>query len=273
MYIRVHDGVNYNVQVDGDGEPVVFLHGFTGSSSSWKLIKQSLQAQYKIITIDLLGHGLTDAPSDSSRYAMENTTEDLNFICKQLELESIRLVGYSMGGRVALSFAIRYPKMVNKLILESSSPGLDLVDEREQRIKSDEQLAGYIEQKGIDWFAQYWSNITLFNSQKLLPDEIQQNINKERLKNSCLGLANSLRGLGTGRQPSYWNDLGQLSIPVTLIAGELDKKYVHIGEKMKEQFKLAQLHVVPEAGHNVHLEQPAAFLSLVTKALEQHINR
>lgn len=267
MYIAMHDGVTYHVHISGEGEPIVLLHGFTGSHTSWSDITHSLQKNYQVIAIDLLGHGLSDIPLEPARYTIEEVQRDLHYILTELNLECVRLVGYSMGGRVALSFAIRYPKHVKQLILESSSPGLEAAIEREQRIQSDEQLARQIEERGIKWFAQYWGNIPLFQTQKQLHTAILEKVNAQRLNNRTLGLANSLRGMGTGRQPSYWEHIKALHMPVTLIVGELDVKYVQIAGSMKERLSHATIFNVKHAGHNVHLEQQDSFLSILKQVL------
>ncbi|HEY7615650.1 MAG TPA: alpha/beta fold hydrolase, partial [Terriglobales bacterium] len=135
------NGVRYHAEVEGSGLPLVLLHGFTGSSESWWQIRPALSKQFMTVTVDLLGHGLTEAPEDSQRYTMAFAAQDLAAIFSELQLSYTHLLGYSMGGRLALYLALHHPTLVKTLILESASPGLATEAERADRIQSDERLA------------------------------------------------------------------------------------------------------------------------------------
>src|SRR5690606_27690055 len=135
------------------------------------------------------------------------------------------LAGYSMGGRTALAYAAVHPERLQALILESASPGLKTAAEQVERQQRDSELALKILANGIQSFVDKWENIPLFDSQKKLPTEIRDEIKQERLSQQPQGLANSLIGMGTGSQPSYWNHLKDIHIPVLLITGSLDLKF------------------------------------------------
>jgi len=258
-------GVNYHLQVwnEHSTETIVLLHGFTGSVSTWNKVVSTLPTSLKVIAIDLIGHGKTDAPQDSKRYSMEEQIQDLKDIFEQLALSSFTLVGYSMGGRVALSYVCTNPKSVKTLILESASPGLKTETERIARRNADEALAEKIESNGIESFVNSWENISLFESQKRLPTSIQLEIRDERLSQRELGLANSLRGMGTGAQKSYWDDLQRLSIPVYLVTGELDQKFNLIAQEMKTLLQIANHYHVNGVGHAIHVENPEQFATII----------
>lgn len=262
-------GIQVNVEIwNEDAEEVlVLLHGFTGTTNTWNKVIEYLPNTIKIVAIDLIGHGKTEAPKDSSRYSMIEQVKDLEEIFNQLGLHYFNLLGYSMGGRVALSYAVRFPKRIKQLILESSSPGLHTEEEQLARRQADELLADEIEEKGIQWFVDKWENIPLFASQKTLPEQIQQAIREERLSQSEAGLANSLRGMGTGAQPSLWRKLIRLSFPVILITGELDPKFVQIAEQMLEQLQNAKHINVPNVGHSIHVENPEQFATIIKEVL------
>jgi 2-succinyl-6-hydroxy-2,4-cyclohexadiene-1-carboxylate synthase len=147
--------------------------------------------------------------------------------------------------------------------LESSSPGLASPSERATRRARDNALANRIEQEGVAPFVDHWENISLFASHTRLETAVRANLRQQRLQNNAHGLANSLRGMGTGQQPSLWGDLSQLTVPTLLIAGELDSKYAAINQQMAAQFPYARLTIVADAGHTVHLEKPATFAALV----------
>jgi len=255
--------VAYYYEEAGSGPPLVLLHGFTGSTRNWAPHLPHLATCYRTIGIDLLGHGRTTAPTIPERYGIAASAADLAALLAQIAPEPAYLLGYSMGGRLALYFALAYPQRVRMLILESASPGLADPEARRERVASDMALAQRIEAEGIGAFVRYWENIPLFTSQQRLPVHVREELRQQRLHNRPHGLSNSLRGMGTGEQPSLWEQLDQLTMPVQLIVGELDEKFVDINLRMAAQIPKAELVVVPEAGHTVNFEQPEHFRAIV----------
>src|SRR5690625_2042471 len=179
------NGTTYHYEVYGEGAPLVLLHGFTGSRATWSPFIEKFQGFVQLILIDLPGHGETEIKQP---FSMKQCCDDLKEMFTQLQLTSIHLLGYSMGGRIALSFAMYYPEIIRSLLLESASPGLEIKDERAERIKRDEKLANRIESEGLEAFVDFWQEIPLFHSQKRLPIEKQQAIRKERLTQTEEGL-------------------------------------------------------------------------------------
>jgi len=253
-------GSKYWYEVHGAGEPLVLLHGFTGSSQTWKPFIADWQKDLRVITVDLPGHGKTDAPHVMN---MEEACWDLHQLFSHLALDSFHLLGYSMGGRTALSYAMLYPGKIKSLILESASPGLDAEKEREERKEKDESLAVRIEKEGIESFVDFWENIPLFETQKRLPAEKKAVIRKERRTQSKTGLAKSLRTMGTGNQPSWWESLQDAGLSVYLLAGVLDKKFTDINKRMHERMPNSNLKIIADAGHAIHVEQPDIFGKMV----------
>lgn len=255
---------SYHVEVYGKGEPVVLLHGFTGSTQTWDQILPLLQNNCQCILVDIIGHGKTDAPTYSYLYEMESVGNDIISILDKLLISKTALVGYSMGGRLALSIAVNHPDRISKLVLESSSPGLRSEEERSARKKSDEELAFKIEKYGLDWFIDYWESIPLFQSQKSLALETQTLIRKQRGHNNVIGLANSLRGMGTGSQPSYWDNLLTLFVPVLLICGEIDEKFCFLAVEMEKRLPKSRVEKIKAVGHAIHVEEPKFFGKIVS---------
>ncbi len=256
-----------HVEMRGSGTPFVFLHGFTGSSQNWASQLEFFSQQFLTIAPDLPGHGKTDFPADLSFYSIEHTAENIVTLLKHLTQEAAHLLGYSMGGRLALYLALTYPQVFRSLILESASPGLESPQARLERRLSDEQLALRIEQNGIQDFVDYWEQLPLFDSQKNLPEQVRQTLKNQRLNNHPVGLANSLRGMGTGVQPSLWGKLQQLHLPTLLLTGELDSKFTQIARQMQVRLPHAQHKIIPSAGHTIHLEQPELFNRTVMEFL------
>ena len=245
------------------GHPVL-LHGFTGSSSSWGQLVDGLSgAGQPPVLVDLPGHGRNAGVSDSAHFTIDAMLDVIAGAGDWPEA----LVGYSMGGRLALHFALAYPRRVTKLVLESASPGLTDEAERATRRDRDEALASSIERDGIEAFVDEWERMPLFETQGRLSEETLHAQRLRRLRNDPASLAAALRGLGTAALPGLWDRLGELDMPVLLVVGALDEKFVEIGYRMEERLPHADLVVVPDSGHAVHLERPAAWLGAVTDFL------
>ncbi len=262
------NGISLNVEEMGNGAPLLLLHGFTGSSRSWDQHLRAFAAVRRTIAVDFIGHGRSDAPEDWRRYSMERCVEDLQALLDRLAVADFDLLGYSMGGRVALQLAAAVPDRIRRLIVESGSPGLADAPERELRIRADDALAEGIDGDGLTAFVNLWERVPLFASQARLPAEVRARVRAQRLESDPRGLANSLRGTGTGRQTSLWGRLPSLWMPVLLLAGELDEKYCDLAQQMAALLPNATVRIIHEAGHTTHLEQPAAFQETVLTFLE-----
>lgn len=263
------EGVNYHMEIwnEDKDRTLIFLHGFTGSSKTWRNMIPYF-ADYKLVLIDLIGHGETDSPADPERFSMEFQLHDLEEIFERLGLRDFALSGYSMGGRVALAYACTYPERLRALILESASPGLKEEQQRADRRDSDKLLAEGILSGGIASFVDSWEKVPLFKTQEILPAAVKAAVRTERLAQNPLGLANSLLGMGTGSQASYWEKISQLELPVLLVTGKLDAKFTAIAEKMVSLMPSA-VHGEIAAGHALHVEKPAEFATIVGEYLKK----
>jgi len=262
------DGLSYHVEVAGDGPPLLLLHGFTGCAAVWRPFLPAWARRRRIVAVDLPGHGRTDAPRDPARCRTERVADDLCRLMDRLSIGKAAVLGYSMGGRLALSLAMLAPERVSALIVESGSPGLADAGERLARARQDEELAARIERDGVEAFVDDWENLPLFSTVRRMPERVRHELRRMRLANRPDGLAASLRGMGTGVQPSWWDRLPSLAVPVQLIVGELDGKFRRIAERMQALLPDARLAVVPDAGHLVHVEKPEIFATIVMHFLQ-----
>jgi 2-succinyl-6-hydroxy-2,4-cyclohexadiene-1-carboxylate synthase len=234
---------------------------------NWRDHMEFLAGHFRVIAVDLPGHGRTDAHVAADRYTMERVSADLAVLMQKLKAIPAHWLGYSMGGRLALYIALNSPYLVYSLILESASPGLkDAADRRERRAR-DEALAAYVEAEGVPAFVAAWENLPLFSSQEGLSIDARLALHEQRLANSTRGLAGSLRGMGTGAQPSLWDQLEIVDQRVLLLAGSLDEKFVGINRQMASAIPGALLQIVEDAGHAIHLEQPERFCEIVLNFL------
>jgi len=234
----------------------VLLHGFTQTGASWDPVVRALRERYRAVAPDLRGHG---SAGDVRPVDIAGVLRDLEALLPEA---AAVLAGYSMGGRIALHYALARPARVRRLVLVGASPGLQDEAERCVRREADAVLADRIEAIGIEAFAREWGSQTLFAGQAPVVVAASR---ADRLRNSAAGLAAALRGLGTGTLAPLWGRLEELDVPVTLVVGERDVKFRAIAARMAAGFPDARVVVVPGAGHAAQLERPEA----VARAIAQ----
>jgi 2-succinyl-6-hydroxy-2,4-cyclohexadiene-1-carboxylate synthase len=251
--------------VAGDGPPVTLLHGFTQSGRSWRELISRMPAGWRWIVPDLRGHGETVTRRDAP-CSMEACASDLVAIWEELDLGRTHLVGYSMGGRLALHVAARRPERLLSLLTIGAHAGLDEVA-REGRRRGDEALAERIEREGIEAFVDYWGSLPLFAGLARRGAGYVAQVRAERLRNHVAGLACSLRGMGAGVMEPVWEELGRVRVPCTFVAGQLDHGYVASARRLAAAVPHGRAEVVLRAGHAVHQERPDAFARLLASHL------
>lgn len=240
---------------------ILFLHGFMGNSYEFNQATSLLINDFHCLKIDLPGHGKTQVLNDDC-YTMAKTAEGLINLLDELKIKQCFLVGYSMGGRLALYLTLHFPQYFYKVILESASPGLSTEEERLERVKRDEQIARKLERSFVkDDFKEFlnnWYSQPIFGNIKNHPQF--KSMIENRLQNNPIELAKSLRLMGTGVQPSLWEKLAENKVPLLLLMGEKDKKFVDINTKMAQVDRLCELKIIENASHNIHLENTPVFV-------------
>ncbi len=237
---------------------IIFLHGFLGSGSDWMPIARELQENYCCVMIDLPGHGeaLFHQTVNPDGF-FEQTVDALAELVRTIASPPCFLVGYSMGGRIALALLLRHPDLFAKAVIVSASPGLRTEKERIQRRESDEGVARKIE-INFEGFIKFWYEQPLFSTLKSHP--LFKVIESERKINDPHNLATSLRVLGTGRQPSFWELLKENRVPTSFFAGEKDERYVEIGRQMVKLCTCSVLELFALCGHTLQIENRELFL-------------
>ena len=218
---------------------LILLHGFTATGRSWDPVRRLLDRERYP---DVLA---PDLRADDLPTQVERLRQDAPYV----------LAGYSMGGRIALHLALAQPSLVQRLVLVSTTAGIEDDDERAARAIADDALALEIEQDGVEAFAERWAAGPLFAGQ---PPAVAAAARADRLRHSAPELAATLRSLSTGRMPPVWHRLGDLTMPATVIVGECDAKFRALGERLAAALPQGELVVVEDAGHAVHLEAPEA---------------
>jgi 2-succinyl-6-hydroxy-2,4-cyclohexadiene-1-carboxylate synthase len=250
--------------------PILLLHGFTGSADSWDLeLLSSLAQGRRVLVVDLPGHGADAEIPDPARCGVESVVEGLCAVLDEWGIRAADWVGYSMGGRIALAAAVLRPERVRRLVLESASPGIEDETDRARRRCGDEELARAIEDRGIEWFVDYWMGLPLFATQGSLPLTVLRHARALRRRGRAEALAAAMKGLGAGVQPSYWSALHGVQVPTLLLTGELDHKYEEIGVRMAVNLLHCERRSIRGVGHAPHFEAPGAWVNAVREFLDR----
>lgn len=245
----------------GRGPAVVLVHGFTQTARSLGALVEALAGRHEVLSVDTPGHGA------SAEVRAADLAETASLLAAATGPAAY--VGYSMGGRICLQLAVDHPERVRALALVSTSAGIEDPDERAERRSADLALADRLDPgpdgdppMGIEEFLREWLAGPLFAR---LPPEAQGL--EARRTNTPAGLAASLRAAGAGAMAPLWDRLGELTMPVLLVAGADDPKYVEIARRMAAAVAGARLEIVGCAGHAVPVEQPGELARLLTEFL------
>ncbi len=256
--------------VTGSGEPVVAIHGFTGSSEAMAPLIKRLGG-WQCIAVDLPGHGRSPAPPELSRYRIEAMAKSVAKHTTAVPDGPCHVIGYSMGGRVALALAVAYPQECRSLTLISTTAGITNETERTARRQADEALADRLNQHGLDQFVDDWMAAPMWDTLRvrLSPAEWEASIRQRRRCNP-VGLANALRAGGTGSMTPLWDHLDTLDVPTLIVCGELDTKFVRIARQMNQLLPSSDLAILANTGHAAHLEAPEECANAIGKHLTKN---
>lgn len=226
-------------------------------------IGKALSPHFNILLVDLPGFG--KSKSVGIEYTIDDIADAIENVLQECKLPVVHLLGYSMGGRVASVFLHRHGHRVLKVILESTSLGINDAKKRCARIQIDENRASKIE-TDFEAFVSEWEQLPLFNSQHLITEKEFKKQRAMRLSENPLEVADSLKKYGTGVQQSYWKVMNN-NHPVLILVGSKDEKFVQIGNQMNKVFKNSKFRVIKNVGHNIHLENSVEFIRVVKKFL------
>ena len=262
------DGVAIHVEDEGDGRPTVLLHGFTGAGSTMADLGSRL-GPVRQIRPDLVGHGSSSAPDDVEAYSMPATAAHVAAVIEHLDVGVVDVVGYSFGGRVALSLLCARPDLVAKVAVIGASPGLPTARGRFDRMTSDRQLAEAIRADGLEAFVDRWMALPMWESlAAAVGDEAWAASREQRLRGTGIGYANSLLGAGTGSMPPLHAQLETIDHPVCLVVGRNDTKFVRSSREVDDLMPNSRLWTIKDAGHAAHLERPEETARIIRDFLQ-----
>ena len=244
--------------------PILFIHGFTGSSKSWKNIRENLD--YPSLAVDIPGHGKSTFNHLNEDYYFKDFTNELYLSLISMDIKKIHLCGYSMGSRLALAFASKYPNLVKTLILESGTVGLSEIEEKEE-VKSKDLNKSIRIKENLNEFINDWERNTLFDQQLSRNEEGFVHQREIRLNHDKIQLSKSIEVFSTGNMPYLLNSYVKLPIPIIIINGKDDRKYIKEGRIMLNANDNSKQYIIDEAGHNVHLDNPSLYLETLSPYL------
>ena len=259
------DTIHYKFYGKRDKPLILFLHGFLGSLHDWQNLCASLGNDYSCLLADLPWHGESAGVNN-----MPEAAQAIITLLDELDLKKVFLYGYSLGGRLSLYLMLKYPHYFQRAILESASPGLKTEQQRSERIIHDEKLARRLESESMESFLSFWYAQPLFEN--LVSLNGFEKIYKRRLENSPQRMANALRTLGTGRQPSLWEEIKNNKIPVRLLVGEYDEKFINIAGEMSELNDKFTRMIINNSGHTVYIENSTAVIKNIKVFLNEELS-
>jgi len=266
----ISNGLEYYAEIKQNRPELPYLlmlHGFMGSGRVFEPLMNDLSDFCNPVTLDLAGHGRSTGSSNPDRYKTDLQLSDLKSIISRFRFSQLILYGYSMGGRLALQFVIQHTGFQGGLILESSSFGITGNTDRARRIETDNKRAEAIE-KNFSEFLDQWQKLSLFTNDN--GHESHKTLyNKVMKDQKPVNLAACLRGFGSGVMPPAIGKLHDINIPVLLLSGERDEKFISIHKQMESEFANAVARIIGGAAHRVHVDQP----NLLIKEIEQFLKK
>ena len=246
---------------------IVAFHGFMGVGEDFDPFEKSCGLHFE--TPDLIGHGSFQC-DDPTQYSLD---AQLEYWFARIP-EGCILIGYSMGGRLALQFACRYPQHLSGLVLIGSTPGIADSDERLKRQKWDTSQVDRVRELGVEGFCNEWQQLPIIATQRRIQTGIRRKMKANRLAQSIEGLANSMTHFGTGTMPDCWDALPNVRCPTLLMVGEEDAKYRGLANQMME--RLSEEHtehaVISDGGHCAHLESMSESSCMLKQWLKTHFS-
>ena len=262
MYIKTNKSTLFLTKDrDIEGTPLLFIHGFTGSSQSWNNIRREIDTPS--IALDIPGHNKSIFNNLSDNYYFKDFSNELYIALTKIKVKKLHLCGYSLGGRLAISFAAKYPDMIQSLLLESTSLGIADRVEREERYQKDLNISISISED-LNEFVKNWESNKLFQMQETRDEqeyEYQRQIRKSHNKEQ---LSNSLRIFSVGNMPYMLNQFQKFKFPITIINGKDDIQYIKEGRQMLKLNGNSKQYIINNASHNVHLENKEMYLDIFT---------
>jgi pimeloyl-ACP methyl ester carboxylesterase len=258
--LTADDGVKLYYEEAGSGLPIVFVHEFAGDCRSWEAQVRYFARRYRCITFNARGYPPSDVPADGERYSQERARDDIRAVLDGLRIDKAHIVGLSMGGFAALHFGFTYPQRALSLVVAGCGYGAS-PDKRAQFAEETEAAAKRFEEltmaKAAEAYALGPTRVQFQNKDargwKELVDQLAEH--------STEGAALTMRGVQKRRSSLFdlVDKMKTITAPTLVMTGDEDWPCLEPALLMKRTILTAALVVLPNAGHTINLEEPAAF--------------
>ncbi len=259
-HLLTDDGVKLYYEEVGSGIPIVFVHEFAGDYRSYESQIRYFGQKYRCIAYNARGYPPSDVPKDGESYSQARARDDIRAVLDALKIDKAHIVGLSMGGFATLHFGISYPERARSLVVAGCGYGA-APEKRVQFAEEAEAVAKQFEQQGMAKAAErYALGPTRVQFQNKDPRGWKE-FSDQLKQHSTEGAALTMRGLQK-RRPSLFDLVDQMKTimaPTLVITGDEDWPCLEPGLLMKRTIPTAALVVMPNAGHTINLEDPAAF--------------
>ena len=259
------NGIDIHLRETGEGSPIIFVHGYTGNSRNWALTIPALRENFRTISVDLRGHGLSAKPASEDDYALEVMADDVYELLKSLDVTECVLVGHSMGGMVSQLLILDHPEIVRALVLVDTAAEVPKGLLYDNRRKERARLVEIAREKGMEAVFEEQLRITpIHPALKTNPRYID--IWREQfLMTSREAYIAGANGMASRR--SVVADLAKVTVPTLIICGEKDEPFVEPSRLMHAAIAGSELVIIPGAGHGPQMETPGAFNRVLTEFL------
>lgn len=256
------NGVKLYYEVTGDGPPIVFCHEFAGDYRSWQPQVEAFSDEYRCITYSHRGYPPSDVPEDVDSYTQEILVEDLRGLLDHLGLERAHVVGLSMGGNVALNFALTHPQRCLTTVVAGCGAG---TVEREQFERDNDRVVKYLQTSGMAAFATMYAEGAARVTFKQKDHAGWELFREQLAEHSATGSALTMAGVIRHRPTIFAlkDRMNQLTVPTLIVVGDEDEPCIEPGIFMKRQIATSGLVMLPQSGHTINLEEPALFNQVV----------
>ena len=272
-HIAKREVVKQNIFFKTSGDPkkplIIFIHGFMGSHHDWDYFISKIEKKYYCASLDLPGHGKTPL----SLKSFEELSFNIKNLIQILNKSNCYIVGYSLGGRIALDFFNRCPELISGIILESCHPGLKDAGEKIQRLKFDKKLFSHFTNQDKDNFFNFlnqWYKLPLFGS--ISNHKSFGKLLEKRMENNPIKMKAFANYFSLGNQDYFFPTICKSKVPILYITGDQDEKYTAIGKKLSKKSKSLKHSIIKNTSHNTHFEKPLEFERLMLDFLND-LNR
>ena len=261
------NGIEIHYRETGEGFPVVFVHGYTGNSRNWALTIPALRGNFRTISVDLRGHGLSGRPASEDDYALEVMASDVYELLRALDVAECVLVGHSMGGMVSQLLVLEHPEVVRALVLVDTAAEVPKGLLYDNRRKERARLVEIAREKGMEVVFEEQLAITpIHPALKANPQYID--IWREQFlmtsREAYIGGAN-----GMASRRSVIGELAKVAVPTLIMCGEKDEPFLEPSRQMHEAIPGSELVIIPGAGHGPQMETPAEFNRVLIEFLSR----